>query len=173
MSAPFSCLAVDTSTDVCTVGVRVGDDVVVRDFPGSRTGSQRIYAEIGDVLNDASVTLDAYPGETFDGVVTEVGNSAIRTQIGLGQSSVDFKVVVSIEDPIPNVRPGLSASAKIKVAEETDVLSIPIQCLTIRQPSDLATAETDTTAVTTADDEIDIEGCEFQAVSDLVTGIGA
>lgn len=103
----------------------------------------------------ASVTLDAHPGKTFAGVVTEVGNSAVRAQIGLGQSSVDFKVVVSIEDSIPNVRPGLSASAKINVAEQTQVLSIPIQCLTVRQRRDLArasgTADTSKAETSTVD----------------------
>ncbi len=103
----------------------------------------------------ASVTLDAHPGRTFEGVVTEVGNSAVRAQIGLGQSSVDFKVVVSIEDSIPNVRPGLSASAKINVAEQNQVLSIPIQCLTVRQRRDLArasgTPDTSTVETSTVD----------------------
>src|SRR5262249_43534283 len=61
----------------------------------------------------AVVRLDARPDTTFKGVVTEVGNSAIRSQAGLGQESVDFKVKVAIQDVIPNVRPGLSASVDI------------------------------------------------------------
>jgi HlyD family secretion protein len=81
---------------------------------------------------EARVRLDARPDTTFRGVVTEVGNSAIRSQAGLGQESVDFKVVVAITDSIPNVRPGLSASVDITVAEEKQVLAVPIQCLTVR-----------------------------------------
>jgi HlyD family secretion protein len=103
----------------------------------------------------ATVTLDAYPDDSFNGVVAEVGNSAIRTQIGLGQSSVDFKVVISIQDSIPNVRPGLSASAKIQVAEVRGVRAVPIQCLTIRRRTDLP----DTfSADTTSTDDVDVEG---------------
>lgn len=111
-----------------------------------------VYVRIGQ---KASVTLDAYPDRSFDGVVTEVGNSAIRTQIGLGQSSVDFKVVISIRDSIPNVRPGLSASAKIEVAEARDVRAVPIQCLTIRRRSDLPAAFS---ADTTVAGKTDVEG---------------
>ena len=85
----------------------------------------------------ALVRLDARPDTTFRGVVTEVGNSAIRSQAGLGQESVDFKVVVAITDSIPSVRPGLSASVDITVAEEKHVLGVPIQCLTVRDEAKL------------------------------------
>jgi HlyD family secretion protein len=58
--------------------------------------------------------------------------------VGLGQESVDFKVVIAIRDSIPNIRPGLSASVDIAVAEEKHVLAVPIQCLTVRDPERLA-----------------------------------
>lgn len=119
----------------------------------------------------AAVTLDAQPDTTYHGVVTEVGNSAIRTQAGMGQESVDFKVVVAITDSIPNVRPGLSASVDITVAEEKHALSIPIQCLTVRDEARLRRermghhrpkgAEADTAAAdtsTAASARHDIEG---------------
>jgi HlyD family secretion protein len=93
-----------------------------------------IFVKVGQ---PAKVTLDARPDTTFGGVVTEVGNSAVRSQLGLGQTSVDFKVVVAVQDSIPDVRPGLSASVEIDVAEVKDALSIPIQCLTMRKKSDL------------------------------------
>ena len=85
----------------------------------------------------ALVRLDARPDTTFKGVVTEVGNSAIRSQAGLGQESVDFKVVVALKDEIPAVRPGLSASVDITVAEEKGVLAVPIQSLTVRDEARL------------------------------------
>ena len=76
----------------------------------------------------------------------------------MGQTSVDFKVVILLTDRIPNVRPGLSANAKIRVAHEDNVVSIPIQCLTVRDKSDLAGGgEADSVEV---DDETDtsVEG---------------
>ena len=83
------------------------------------------------------VRLDARPDTTFKGVVTEVGNSAIRSQAGLGQESVDFKVVVALKEEIPSVRPGLSASVDITVAQEKAVLAVPIQSLTVRDEARL------------------------------------
>jgi HlyD family secretion protein len=85
----------------------------------------------------AVVRLDAHPDTTYAGVVTEVANSAIRAQVGMGQESVDFKVKVAIRDSIPDVRPGLSASVDITVAEEHAVLAVPIQCLTVRDEARL------------------------------------
>ena len=85
----------------------------------------------------AVVRLDAQPDTTFNGIVTEVGNSAIRSQAGMGQESVDFKVVVAIKDEIPAVRPGLSASVDITVAQEKGVLAVPIQSLTVRDEARL------------------------------------
>lgn len=93
-----------------------------------------VFVKVGQA---AKVTLDAHPDTTYQGVVAEVGNSAVRSQLGLGQTSVDFKVVVAINDTIPNVRPGLSANVEIEVADAKDVLSVPIQCLTLRKKSDL------------------------------------
>ena len=94
-----------------------------------------VFVELGQ---RASVSLDAFPDTSFVGVVTEVGNSAIRGQLGMGQESVDFKVVVAILDSIPSIRPGLSASVDITVAEKEGVLAIPIQCLTVRDTATLA-----------------------------------
>ncbi len=102
--------------------VRVDETEVVRVRPGQK----------------ATVRLDAQPDTTYRGVVTEVGNSALRAQVGLGQESVDFKVVVAIQDSIPDIRPGLSASVDIEVAEEKHALAVPIQCLTVRDPERLA-----------------------------------
>ncbi|HEX6791398.1 MAG TPA: efflux RND transporter periplasmic adaptor subunit [Candidatus Krumholzibacteria bacterium] len=85
----------------------------------------------------AVVRVDAQPDTTYRGVVTEVGNSAIRSQAAMGQQAVDFKVVVALQDQIPDVRPGLSASVDITVAEEKAVLAVPIQSLTVRDEARL------------------------------------
>jgi HlyD family secretion protein len=92
------------------------------------------HMKIGD---RAKVTLDAFPDTSFTGEVTEIGNSPIVSGASAAQQGVDFKVVVTIQGSIPNVRPGLSADAEITVAEAKGALSIPIQSLTARRKRDL------------------------------------
>ena len=94
-----------------------------------------VYIDIGD---PAEVTLDAYPDTTYNGEVTEIGNSPIYgTSSVSGQRGVDFKVVITLTDTIPGVRPGLSADSDIIVARRDSAVSIPIQSLTVRQREDL------------------------------------
>lgn len=103
------------------------------------------HMKIGD---RAKVTLDAFPDTSFAGEVTEIGNSPIVSGASAAQQGVDFKVVVTIDGSIPNVRPGLSADAEITVAEAKGAPTIPIQSLTARRRRDLKgyKAASDTTA---------------------------
>jgi len=106
-----------------------------------------------DIVNvrsgqDADVTIDAVPGKVFKGKVTEIGSQATLRSSGLAttqsttstQEAKDFKVVVTLEAPPENLRPGLSATAKIKTAEKKNVLAIPIQALAVRTRKDLEEA---------------------------------
>jgi HlyD family secretion protein len=103
------------------------------------------------VNQDADITIDAVPGKTFKGKVTEIGSQAVLRTSGLAttqtttsnQEAKDFKVVVTIENPPDNLRPGLSTTAKIKTAERKGVVSIPIQALAIRSRKDLEDAAKD------------------------------
>jgi HlyD family secretion protein len=91
------------------------------------------------------VTIDAIPNKTFKGHVTEIGNTAILRSTGLAasqsaissQEAKDFKVVIALDDPPDEIRPGLSCTAKITTATRQNVLTIPIQALTVRQKGDL------------------------------------
>jgi HlyD family secretion protein len=131
-----------------------------------------------DVGQPATVRLDAYPDTTFAGHVTRVANSSVRSQLGMGQESVDFEVVVSISDQIPNIRPGLSASVDITVARMTDALAVPIQSLTVRDAGAGSAGGDDTTAVAGDGDSGDVEGvfvvdgdvCHFRAVRVGIAG---
>ncbi len=93
-----------------------------------------VHIKLGDL---AKVTLDAFPDTSYAGRVTEIGNSPILSTSATGQQGVDFKVVVTITDTIPSVRPGLSADTEITVAEREEAPSIPIQSLTVRRQKDL------------------------------------
>jgi HlyD family secretion protein len=97
---------------------------------------------------DADVTIDAVPGKIFKGKVTEIGSQAVLRSSGLAttqsttstQEAKDFKVVVTLDSPPENLRPGLSTTAKIKTAERKNVLAIPIQALAVRARKDLEEA---------------------------------
>jgi len=109
-----------------------------------------------DIVNvrigqDADVTIDAIPGKIFKGKVTEIGSQAVLRSSGLAttqtttsnQEAKDFKVVVTLDSPPENLRPGLSTTAKIKTAEKKNVIAIPIQALAVRSRKDLQEAAKD------------------------------
>jgi HlyD family secretion protein len=92
----------------------------------------------------AEVTIDALPGKIFKGHVTLVGDQALLRSTGVATSqsttgteeAKDFKVVVTLDNPSDELRPGLSTTAKITTAHKNDVLSLPIQALTMHDPND-------------------------------------
>ena len=145
---------------VTNLPVRVGESVV----PGlqNQTGTlimtiadmSLITAEVKvdetDIVNikmgqPGDITIDAIPNRTFKGHVTEIGNTAILRSTGVAanqsaissQEAKDFKVVLAMNDPPEEIRPGLSCTAKITTATRQNVLTIPIQALTVRQKGDL------------------------------------
>lgn len=81
----------------------------------------------------ANITIDALPDHHFDGLVTEIGNSPIQKPDGSGSQATTFKVVVTLKDEIPSVRPGFTCTADITTAVRPSSLSIPIQAATVRQ----------------------------------------
>jgi HlyD family secretion protein len=117
------------------------------------TVTSEVKVDETDIVNvkigqDADVTIDAVPGKVFKGRVTEIGSQAVLRSSGLAttqtttsnQEAKDFKVVVTIENPPDNLRPGLSTTAKIKTAERKNVVAIPIQSLAVRSRKDLEDA---------------------------------
>jgi HlyD family secretion protein len=145
---------------VTNLPVRVGETVV----PGIQSSASSLMMTIADMslitaevkvdetdivnvkLNQvADITIDAIPNKTFKGHVTEIGNTAIlrSTGVAASQSAVssqeakDFKVVVALDNPPDEIRPGLSCTAKITTATRKNALSIPIQALTVRQKGQL------------------------------------
>jgi HlyD family secretion protein len=91
----------------------------------------------------ADVTVDALPNKVFKGHVTLVGDQALLRSTGVATSqsttgteeAKDFKVVVTLDDPDGDLRPGLSCTAKITTAHKSDVIALPIQALTMHDPA--------------------------------------
>ncbi len=146
---------------VSNLPVREGETVImgIQSSPGSllmtvsdmSVVTAEVMVDETDIVNvklgqSAEVTIDAIPKKAFHGEVTEIGNNAVVRSTGLAttqtttgsQEAKDFKVVVTVKDPPPNLRPGLSTTAKITTATRKDAVTIPIQALTVRQKADLA-----------------------------------
>jgi HlyD family secretion protein len=67
--------------------------------------------------------------------VTEVGNSPIQATgaAAAGGRATNFKVVVTIDGVVPNVRPGFTCTAVITTATRQKVIAVPIQAMTVRE----------------------------------------
>jgi HlyD family secretion protein len=115
--------------------------------------TSEVMVDETDIVNvrpgqTAQVSIDAIPGKTFPGHVTQVGTQAVLRTSGLtstqsttsNQEAKDFKVVVTLDNPPIGLRPGLSATAKITTAEKKNILAIPIQALAIRTQKELQDA---------------------------------
>ncbi len=119
-----------------------------------------------DVVNialgdTASVEVDAYPERTFEGIVTEIANSARVSAEGTQEQVTNFPVKIRLLSPhnaayraqsggarpaslsddegalptaadVPVFRPGMSSTVDIFTQTVTDVVAVPIQAVTVR-----------------------------------------
>src|SRR5437763_3704268 len=150
---------------ITNLPVREGETVVmgIQNAPGSTLMTiadmavitAEVHVDETDIVNvkvgqTAEVTVDAFPGKNFKGTVTQIGDNAIIRSSGLAtsqstsssQEAKDFKVTVTLKDPPENLRPGLSATAKITTGTNSNTLTIPIQALTVRDKADLEAQNT-------------------------------
>lgn len=141
--------------------VHVGDTVVmgIQNSPGSvimrvadmSVVTADVMVDETDIANVAvgqpvSITIDAFGDQKFPAHVTEVGDTAILRSTGAAATSTtgsdaqqakDFKVVVQLDDPPGDIRPGLSCTANITTATAQNAITIPLQAVVERDPSQL------------------------------------
>jgi HlyD family secretion protein len=116
---PGTTLMTIADMSVITVEARVDETDIVNVKVGQR----------------AEVKVDALVGRKLAGWVSEIGNSALATNNAapVGQEAREFKVVITLDEPPAELRPGLSATAAIVTASREQALAIPIQALTVRE----------------------------------------
>jgi HlyD family secretion protein len=81
----------------------------------------------------AKITIDALPDKTFNGHVTEIGNSPIQATGSASTQATNFKVVVVLDDKVPDVRPGFTCTADITTARRSSVAAVPIPAVAVRE----------------------------------------
>jgi HlyD family secretion protein len=92
--------------------MQVDTNVSESDIPGAAQGA------------GASFTVDAFPSQTFQGIVTQVRQSPISVQ-----NVITYDAVIGVSNPQLLLKPGMTATAKIIKAQSRDVLRVPSQAL--------------------------------------------
>jgi len=146
--------------EIAIVGVQNQPGTVLMTIADMSVITAEVKVDETDIVNvklgqEAKIKVDALGDRQLMGHVSEVGNSALTRTGGTAttaqtgttsQEAKDFKVVVTLDNPPPELRPGLSATATIVTATRQVVLTVPIQALTIREfDNDSKTESTDKT----------------------------
>jgi HlyD family secretion protein len=150
--APFDGLVTNLPVregETVVIGIQNAEGSTLMTIADMSIVTAEVKVDETDIVNvhdgqTVDITVDALPGRVFKGHVTIVGDQAILRSTGIATSqsttgteeAKDFKVVVTLDNPTEELRPGLSATAKILTAEKKDVLAIPIQALILRRPSE-------------------------------------
>lgn len=149
----------------------------------------RVQVNENDIVNvsvndTARIEVDAYPERVFDGVVTEIANSAEVTGEGTNEQVTNYEVKIRVATPhnldmaggenifqqvsqelpdmfTPSFKPGMSATVDIETETVNNVVSVPIQAVTVRdfaqdrEPGGGATdtADADTSSVKEAEED--------------------
>lgn len=137
-----------------------------------------VNVSVGDTSN---IEVDAYPERVFEGVVTEIANSAEITGEGTNEQVTNYEVKIRVATPhnldmvgdgeivreessemsedkfVPSFKPGMSAAVDVQTETARNVVSVPIQAVTVRDfASEAASANADTTQSDTSEVEQDL-----------------
>jgi HlyD family secretion protein len=131
--------------EIAIVGVQNQAGTVLMTIADMSVITAEVKVDETDIVNvkvgqEAQIRVDALGDRVLNGTVSEVGNSALTRTGGIATTSTnnsqeakDFKVVVTLTDPPPELRPGLSCTSTIVTATRRQTLTVPIQALTIRE----------------------------------------
>jgi len=148
--APFEGLVTNLPVregETVVVGIQNAEGSTLMTIADMSVVTAEVKVDETDIVNvkigqPADVTIDALPGKVYKGHVTLVGDQALLRSNGVATSqstsgteeAKDFKVVVTLDNPSEELRPGLSTTAKITTAHKDRVVSLPIQALTMHSP---------------------------------------
>jgi len=131
--------------EIAIVGVQNQPGTVLMTIADMSVITAEVKVDETDIANvklgqEANIKVDAFRNQILRGHVSEIGNSALARTTGVAtgpqaaaQEAKDFKVVVTLDSPPGDLRPGLSCTADIVTATRGNVLTVPIQAITIRE----------------------------------------
>jgi HlyD family secretion protein len=140
---------------ISVLNSEIGERVVATgDFAGTEvmrvanlaSMEARVDVNENDVVNvdagdKALVRVDAYPDAVLNGVVKRIASTATVKNEGTQQEVTNFEVRVQIVDPQVELRPGMSASVDIETRKVRNVVTVPLQSVTVRGRDDGRTAD--------------------------------
>ena len=91
----------------------------------------------------AEIEVDALPGQTLAGTVSEIASSATVQEAGTTAQKTEFEVKIAVDSKKKELRPGMTVSADIVTDTREDALSIPIQSVTVRTIEQLEAGDPD------------------------------
>ncbi len=103
--------------------------VIAQDLTKMQVNTSLDEADIGRVRvgQEATFTVDAYPGQSFHGKVYQIRQAPV-----IRQNVVTYDVIIRVENPALKLMPGMTANVKILVARKGDVLKVPNGALRFR-----------------------------------------
>ncbi len=106
--------------------------------------SMEVEVEVGerDVViispqDEVEIEVDAYPNQVFSGQVKEIGNAGITRNQWTESEVTNFRIVVQVGKTEAVLRPQMSATVRIRTDHRDQTLTIPIQSVTLRRPSEI------------------------------------
>jgi len=140
---------------ISVLSSEIGERVVATgDFAGTEVmrvanfGSMEVRVDVNenDVVNvevgePVRIKVDAYPGKLLNGSVKRIASTATVKNEGSQQEVTNFEVRIQVENQAVQLRPGMSATADIQTQTARQVVSVPIQSVTVRSRESGKTAE--------------------------------
>lgn len=99
---------------------------VAEDLTKMQIEASVVEADIAKVKEGQKVyfSVDSFPDETFEGVVTQVRNNPITTS-----NVVTYEVIISVDNKDMKIKPGMTANVEIITAEKNNALLVPNKAL--------------------------------------------
>jgi HlyD family secretion protein len=110
---------------------------IAQDLTKMQVDANVSEADIGGMTEGKEVafTVDAYPGERFQGRIRQVRNSPINVQ-----NVVTYDVVVGVENADLRLKPGMTANVSIIVARKDQAIKVPNAALRFKPPQTVLAA---------------------------------